>query len=85
MRPIPSLRSSLVTGLLRVAAAAVIGLLISVGSAIESFHQRNRLDLSNYKMTFDESFARSMYLAGAPERAGLPIHPGTVISAMRNL
>jgi hypothetical protein len=56
MRPIPSLRSSLVTGLLRVAAAAVIGLLISVGSAIESFHQRNRLDLSNYKMTFDESF-----------------------------
>jgi beta-glucanase (GH16 family) len=56
MRPIPSLSSSLVAGSLCVAAAAVIGLLISVGSAVDSLHQGNRLELSNYKMTFDENF-----------------------------
>jgi hypothetical protein len=60
------------------------GLLISVGSAVESLHQGNRLELSNYKMTFDENFDRLDVSAWGPGTRWIAIHHGTVISEMHS-
>jgi beta-glucanase (GH16 family) len=56
MRPMLSLRSSLAAGVFLVVLAVVIGLLIPAGRAVESVREVNRLELSNYKLTFDENF-----------------------------